>query len=163
LPFLESRFEERLPRDAGDIAHHVVVYRFGPAVETLLQRLRAGNVPALVVEIDETAARAGLESGQRVVFVRSDEDALDVCRLGAVGGLRRCELRIAPGSAASGRTLGELGVGARSGAVVVGQWSRSRLSARCTSSTRVEPGAILELVGSGEALEQACKILGVSP
>lgn len=241
LPFLESRFEERLPRDAGDIEHHVVVYRFGPAVETLLQRLRASNVPALVVEIDETAARAGLESGQRVIFVRSDEDALDVCRLGdaralvangrdqenaaltlrarqmgftgeiyafveepahrkpmelagvtaaytprhiiaaalaahasdvisprlpgidAIGGLRRCELRIAAGSAAAGRTLGELGVGARSGAVVVGQWSRSRLHARCTAATRVEPGAILELVGSGEALDQACRILGASP
>ncbi|HYU26986.1 MAG TPA: TrkA family potassium uptake protein, partial [Thermoanaerobaculia bacterium] len=81
LPFLESRFEERLPRDAGDIEHHVVVYRFGPAVETLLQRLRASNVPALVVEIDETVARSVLEGGQRVVFVRSDEDALDVCRL----------------------------------------------------------------------------------
>jgi len=241
LPFLETRFEERLPRDAGDIAHHVVIYRFGPAVEALLQRLRANNVPALVVEVDESAARTVMESGQRVVFVRSDEDALDVCRLSdaralvangrdqenaaltlrarqmgftgeiyafveepahrkpmelagvtaaytprhiiaaalaahasdvisprlpgidAIGGLRRCELRIVPGSAAAGRTLAELGVGARSGAVVVGQWSRSRLNPRCTASTRVEPGAILELVGSGDALDRACKLLGCAP
>jgi Trk K+ transport system NAD-binding subunit len=241
VPYLESRFEERLPRDPGDIAHHVVVYRFGPPVETLLQRLRANNVPALVVETDEAAARAVLEGGQRVVFVRSDEDALDVCRistaralvangrdqenaaltlrarqmgftgeiyafveepahrrpmelagvtaaytprhiiaaalashasdvisprlpgLGAIAGLHRCELRVAPGSAAAGRTLGELGVGAKCGAVVVGQWSRSRLSARCTASTRVEPGAILELVGSAEALEEACGMLGAAP
>jgi len=241
LPFLESRFEERLPRDAGDIAHHVVVYRFGPAVETLLQRLRVNNVPALVVEVDEAAARAVMESGQRVVFVRSDEDALDVCKLSearalvangrdqenaaltlrarqrgftgeiyafveepahrkpmelagvtaaytprhiiaaalaahasdvisprlpgidAIDGLRRCELRIAPGNPAAGRTLGELGVGARSGAVVVGQWSRSRLHARCVAATRVESGAILELVGTAESLNAACGILGASP
>jgi Trk K+ transport system NAD-binding subunit len=241
LPFLESRFEERLPRDAGDIAHHVVVYRFGPPVEALLQRLRASNVPALVVETDEGNARALLESGQRIVFVRSDEDALDVCRLAdaralvangrdqenaaltlrarqmgftgeiyafveepahrkpmelagvtaaytprhiiaaalaahasdvisprlpgisAIAGLRRCEVRITPSSAAAGRTLGELGVGEKSGAVVVGQWKGSRLHARCLAATRVEPGAILELVGTSEALEQACKILGAAP
>jgi len=241
LPLLESRFEERLPRDAGDLAHHVVVYRFGPPVETLLQRLRANNVPALVVETEESAARAVMESGQRVVFVRSDDDALDVCRLAharalvangldqenaaltlrarqmgfageiyafveepahrkpmelagvtaaytprhiiaaalashasdvisprlpgldAIAGLRRCELRVVPGSAAAGRTLGELGVGAKSGAVVVGLWSRSRLHARCTASTRVEAGAILELVGSSEALDEACRLLGCAP
>jgi Trk K+ transport system NAD-binding subunit len=241
LPYLESRFEERVPREAGEISHHVVVYRFGPPVETLLQRLRTNNVPALVVETDETAARAVMESGQRVVFVRSDEDALDVCHLaearalvvngrdqenaaltlrarqkgfageiyafveepahrrpmelagvtaaytprhivaaalashasdvisprlpglGAVAGLRRCELRVLPGSVAAGRTLGEIGVGAKSGAVVVGQWSRSRLQARCTAATRVEAGAILELVGPAEALEAACRILGAAP
>lgn len=241
LPYLESRFEERIPREAGDIDHHVVVYRFGPPVETLLQRLRTNNVPALVVETDETAARAVMESGQRVVFVRSDEDALDVCRLAdaralvangrdqenaaltlrarqmgfsgeiyafveepahrrpmelagvtaaytprhiiaaalaahasdvisprlpgldAIDGLRRCELRVVPGSAAAGRTLGELGIGARSGAIVVGLWSRSRLHARCTASTRIEPGAILELVGAAEELDAACKLLGGAP
>src|ERR1700692_4855841 len=58
IPFLEERFEERLPRDAGDIANHVVIYRFGPAVETLLQRLKHDAVPSLVVETDEVAARA---------------------------------------------------------------------------------------------------------
>src|ERR1043165_6649685 len=198
LPFLESRFEERLPREAGDIAHHVVVYRFGPPVEALLQRLRANNVPSLVVETDEGNARALLETGQRIVFVRSDEDALDVCRLAearalvangrdqenaaltlrarqsgfagesyafvegpaprkpmelagvtaaytprhiiaaalaahasdvisprlpgidAIGGLRRCEVRVTPSSVAAGRTLGELGVRAGSRGAGVG-------------------------------------------
>jgi Trk K+ transport system NAD-binding subunit len=241
IPFLETRFEERLPRAAGDISQHVVVYRFGPAVETLLQRLRMNNVPALVVEVDEAAARTVLEGGQRVVFTRSDEDALDVCNLAAaralvangrdqenaaltlrarqmgfageiyafveepahrkpmelagvtaaytprhiiaaalaahasdaisprlpgvedIAGLKRCELRISPSSPAAGRSIGGLDLGARSGAVVVGQWSRSRLHARCTAATRIEPGAILELVGDAHALETACEILGASP
>src|SRR6202521_6193674 len=81
IPFLEERFEEKLPRTPGKIANHVVVYRYGPAVETLLQRLASNGVPSLVVETDEAAARAVLEHEQRVVFCRAEEDALDVCRL----------------------------------------------------------------------------------
>jgi Trk K+ transport system NAD-binding subunit len=81
IPFLEERFEEKLPRDAGDITNHIVIYRFGPAVETLLQRLKHDAIPSLVVETDEAAARTVLEQEQRVVFTRAEEDALDVCRL----------------------------------------------------------------------------------
>src|SRR5712692_4583753 len=82
VPFLEERFERRLPRVAPRITGHVVVFRYGPPVEALLQRLKAGGVPSVVVETDETAARAVLERGQAVVFSRTEEDALDVCRLG---------------------------------------------------------------------------------
>jgi Trk K+ transport system NAD-binding subunit len=82
VPFLEERFEERVPRTAdAKLANHVVVWRFGPAVETLLQRLRKNNVASLVVEIDEAQARAVMESKQPVVFTRNEEDALDVCRI----------------------------------------------------------------------------------
>jgi Trk K+ transport system NAD-binding subunit len=82
VPFLEERFEEKVPRTAdAKLANHVVVYRFGPAVEMLLQRLKSHAVSSLVVEIDEAQARAVMESGQSVVFTRSEEDALDVCRL----------------------------------------------------------------------------------
>ena len=82
VPFLEERFEERVPRAPDPkLANHVVVWRFGPAVETLLQRLRAKNVPSLVVEVDEAQARAVMESRQPVVFTRNEEDALDVCLL----------------------------------------------------------------------------------
>lgn len=82
VPFLEERFEERVPRAADPrLANHVVVWRFGPAVETLLERLRRNSVASLVVEVDEAQARAVMESGQPIVFTRSEEDALDVCRL----------------------------------------------------------------------------------
>ncbi|HEX9405686.1 MAG TPA: NAD-binding protein, partial [Thermoanaerobaculia bacterium] len=87
IPFLEERFEERLPREAGEISNHIVIYRFGPAVETLMQRLKRDAVPLLVVETDEAAARAVLEMAQRVVFSRAEEDALDVCRLGSARAL----------------------------------------------------------------------------
>jgi Trk K+ transport system NAD-binding subunit len=81
VPFLEERFERRVPRVAPRLHNHVVVYRYGPAVETLLQRLASHNVASIVVETDEAAARAVLERGQAVVFSRAEEDALDICRL----------------------------------------------------------------------------------
>lgn len=235
VPFLEERFEERVPRTASDkLANHVIVFRFGPAVETLLRRLRTENVPTLVVETDESRARAVLEQQQAVVFTRSDEDALDVCRLmqaralvtngddrenaamilrarqlgftreiyafvedpthrkpmelaGAtavytprhivaaalaahgsdrlsprlpglesVDGIVRREVRVHSTSPLAGRPLGD----ANLPATIVGIWNRSRLITRCTKDTLLEAGAVLELVGTHDALEESAHILG---
>lgn len=82
IPFLEERFEEKVPRVASDKTRdHVVVFGFSPTVETLLVRLREANVPTLVVETNEQTARAVMEREQPVVFTRSDEDALTAARL----------------------------------------------------------------------------------
>lgn len=84
VPFLEERFEEKVPRVASDrLNDHVIVYGFGPTVETLLQRLAAEHVPALVVETDEETARGVMERRQAVIFTRVDEDALEAARLHA--------------------------------------------------------------------------------
>jgi Trk K+ transport system NAD-binding subunit len=239
VPFLEERFEERLPRIADDKLHdHVIVYRYGPAVETLVQRLRERGVRTLVAETDEAQARAVLEHDIDVVFSRSDEEILDVCRLsqaraivangrdeenagvilrarqlgfkkdvfafvedpahrmpmelaGATSaytprhivaaalaahasdiisprlpgldkltGMHRREIRVMDGSPVAGKTLAEVDLTGRSGTVVVGQWCRSRLDTECTSTTRIQPGAILELVGDEASLERACEIVG---
>lgn len=238
VPFLEERFERRVPRVAPQIGDHVIVYRYGPAVETLLQRLRDGGVASLVAETDEAAARAVLERDQQVVFSRAEEDVLDACRLGAaralvanardeenaaiilrarqlgfrgevyafveepahrkpmelagataaytprhivaaalaahaseaisprliggddIPGIERRELRVPPTSAIAGRTLGEVNLGGETGAVVVGQWMRSRLEGNCGASMAVEAGAILELVGERAALERAAALTG---
>lgn len=88
LPYLAERFEQRLPREADrELSNHVIVYRHGPAVETLLQRLGMHGIPALIAETDETSAREALDRGEHVVFSRSDDDILDVCRLGAARAL----------------------------------------------------------------------------
>jgi Trk K+ transport system NAD-binding subunit len=88
LPFFAERFEQRLPRVAdAKLEGHVIVYRFGPAVEMLLLRLRDHDVPTLVAETDEAQARNVLERGQSVVFSRSDDDILDACRLTAARAL----------------------------------------------------------------------------
>jgi Trk K+ transport system NAD-binding subunit len=238
VPFLEERFERRVPRVAPKMSDHVVVYRYGPTVETLLQRLAFHGVASIVVETDEPAARAVLERRQAVVFSRAEEDALDLCRLndaralvangrdeenaaitlrarqmgfrgeiyafveepahrkpmelaGATaaftprhivaaalaahasekisprlpGGemlehLHRRELRIPASSPLAGKTLGDSAFGAATGAVVVGQWMRNRLDARCDAAMRIEPGSILEVVGDEAALERAAVLAG---
>ena len=82
VPFLEERFEERLPRRAPDgLSGHVIVYRYGPAVEMLLDHLRSAKVPALVVERDEKVARSLIDQKIPVVFGREEEDSLDLCNL----------------------------------------------------------------------------------
>src|SRR5437016_3860532 len=238
VPFMEEQFERLLPRTAPKMSEQVVVFRYGPAVEALLQRLKVGGIPSLVVEIDETVARAVLERELAVVFSRTEEDALDVCRLGAARALvangtdeqnasivlrarqmgfrrdvfafveepahrkpmelagatavytprhivaaalaahasdrisprlpgaeaipsvHRREMRVPASSPLAGRTLGQTGLGAESGAIVVGQWTRSRLHARCDAAMRIEPGALLEMVGTDESLDRAAVLIG---
>lgn len=239
LPLLAERFEQRLPRAADPrLVEHVIVYRFGPAVETLLTRLRAKSIATLVAETDESQARVVLDRGENVVFSRSDDDILDVCRLqtaralvangrdeenagvilrarqmgfrgdifafvedpthrkpielagatsaytprhiiaaalaahasdvlsprlpgiDAIRGLQRRELRVASDSPLAGKTIGESNIGAESGAVIVGQWCSSKLQTRCTSDMRIEPGAVLEIVGDAESIDRAAALIG---
>ena len=235
IPFLEERFEERLPRTADDKLHdHVIVYRYGPAVETLVQRLQERGVRTLVAETDEQQARTVQERKLDVVFSRSDEDILDGCRLRAaraivangrdeenagvilrarqlgfrgeiyafvedpahrmpmelagatsaytprhivaaalaahasdiisprlpgldkLSGVQRREIRVAEDSPVSGRTIAE----AELGAVVVGQWNRSRLDIECHDAMTIHGGAILELVGDEASLARAADRIG---
>jgi Trk K+ transport system NAD-binding subunit len=237
VPFLEERFERRVPRIAPRMANHVIVYRYGPAVETLLQRLADHDVASIVVETDEGAARAVLERGFPAVFSRAEEDALDVCRLpharalvangrdeenaalilrarqmgfrgeifafveepahrkpmelaGATAAytprhivaaalaahasdrisprlpgaedlpLERREIRVAATSPLAGVTLAASNLGAATGAIVVGQWMRNRLHARCDAAMVIEPGAILEIVGDTASLDRAAAVIG---
>lgn len=240
IPFLEERFEEKVPRVPGPIDDHVIIYRYGPAVESLLHKLTDSGVPALVVETDEAAARAVLEQKQRVVFSRTEEDALDVCRLASaralvanardeenasiilrarqmgfrgdvvalvedpahrrpielagataaytprhiiaaalaahasdritpslpgvesLTGLERRDVRVPPTSPVAGLTLREAAIGERTGAIVVGQWSRNRLLSRCNAGMRIDPGARLELLGTRDALTAAAALIGTS-
>src|SRR5437763_1260554 len=82
IPFLESRFEVRLPQGVkGDLSGHVVIYRYGPAVETLLGELAIAGVPTLVLEEEDGLARRLFEAGQRVLHRPLDDAALRAARL----------------------------------------------------------------------------------
>lgn len=82
IPFLEERFETRLPQEApADLEGHAVIYRYGPAVETLLAELSTAEVPVLVLEPDEAVARRLFEEGQPVVNRALGEGALRGARL----------------------------------------------------------------------------------
>jgi Trk K+ transport system NAD-binding subunit len=81
IPFLEERFEARLPTSAPKVSEHVVIYRYGAAVATLLEKLERSGVPAVVVEEDASAARRLLEKGRSVFHGRLDDGALKKARL----------------------------------------------------------------------------------
>ena len=83
IPFLEERFEVRLPQRAdARLEGHAIVYRYGPAVETLLDELAGAGVPTLVLEPDDALARRLFERGQKVVSRGLDDDGLEAVRLG---------------------------------------------------------------------------------
>lgn len=87
LPFLEQRFEVRLPRRFEKAAGRIVIYRHGPAVETLLEQLDQKNVPYVVIEEDEGVARSLLERGCTVVWCPEGEDPLAAVPLAGASGL----------------------------------------------------------------------------
>jgi citrate synthase len=57
LPFFAERFEQRLPRTAdAKLAEHVIVYRYGPAVEMLLHTRQQPDEPSVPINIDGAIA-----------------------------------------------------------------------------------------------------------
>lgn len=82
IPFLEERFEARLPQEIPrDLDHHAIVFRHGPPVESLLAELKAARVPALVLEPDETTARRLFERGELVLHRQLEGGGLESCHL----------------------------------------------------------------------------------
>ena len=57
IPFLEERFETRLPKEASKAKNHVVIFDYGPAVATLLTELEQANIATVVIDEDEADAR----------------------------------------------------------------------------------------------------------
>ncbi len=87
LPFLESRFESRIPTELPRLSGSLVVYGFGPSVASLLVEANARGVSTLVVEPDEHQARVALEEGHRVVHLRFTEATHDVARLASAAAI----------------------------------------------------------------------------
>ncbi|HXO41462.1 MAG TPA: NAD-binding protein [Thermoanaerobaculia bacterium] len=240
IPFLEERFEVRLPQESPrDMAHHVVIYRHGPAVETLISELTAARVPTLVLEPDEAAARRLHEGGLHVVHRGQVDGALAAARLDRARALivngtddenaaailearqlgfggpllalvedpyhrrpmmlagataaftprhilgaalaARASARISPRLAGvqqlgrnllvaevkvteqsplAGMTLEEAGIGARTGATVIGQWRGGELTMPSGGGWRLEPDGILVVVGSHDSIEKLGELAG---
>lgn len=82
IPFLEERFEVRLPLEApADLEDHALIFRYGPAVESLLEELAGAGVPTLVLEGDDARARRLSEAGQTVCHRDLGRAALQAARL----------------------------------------------------------------------------------
>jgi Trk K+ transport system NAD-binding subunit len=240
IPFLEERFETRLPKQpVRDLTGHAVIYRYGPAVETLLAELAAARVPTLVLEPEEAVARRLFEQGQRLLFRGLGDGGLQAARLdraraliangsddenaalilsarqlgyggtilalveeplhrrpmmlaganavytprhilGAalaarasahisprVAGVQQlgrhleiAEVRVQPQSLLAGQTLGGSEIGARTGAMVIGQWIGGELVVKSGAAERIEPGGILVAAGSRRSIERLNDLAG---
>jgi Trk K+ transport system NAD-binding subunit len=73
-----------------------------------------------------------------------------------IEGLLRRELRVHAACPLVGKTLREASLPA----VVVGMWVRSHLITRCSPEARIEAGAVLELVGTADSLDESARRLG---
>ncbi len=76
IPFIEERFEARLPRQAPKLTDHVVIYRFGPLVETLTEELIRSGMPLLIIEHDANVVRSLLERKLPVIYADAVSTAL---------------------------------------------------------------------------------------
>lgn len=81
IPFLEDRFEASLPRRAPKMKDHVVIYRYGAAVETLVDDLTEAGVPLVVLEGSAQKARRLMNARVRVVFEESLGDGMEFVSL----------------------------------------------------------------------------------
>ena len=76
IPFLEERFETRLPKEIPRLKNHVVIFDYGPPVATLLTELEQADIDTVVIEEDPADARRLVEQGHRVIYGNLDEGVL---------------------------------------------------------------------------------------
>ena len=87
IPFLEERFETKLPKESANAKNHVVIFDYGPAVATLITELEQANIATVIIDEDESDARHLLEQGHRVIYGNLDEGVLEKSNLSAARAL----------------------------------------------------------------------------
>lgn len=87
IPFLEERFETKLPKESANAKNHVVIFDYGPAVATLITELEQTNIPTVIIDEDEDEARHLLEQGHQVIYGNLDEGVLEKANLSAARAL----------------------------------------------------------------------------
>ncbi|MBL8251262.1 MAG: NAD-binding protein [Candidatus Competibacter sp.] len=74
LPYIEERFEVRLPHVLPPMADRVLFYRYGPALDLLLEEFQRLQTGFVILEEDMALARSLRDRGYPVVFGNLDED-----------------------------------------------------------------------------------------
>ncbi len=74
LPYIEERFEQRLPHALPPMAGRVLFYRYGPALDSLLEEFQRLGSAFVILEEDMLLARSLRDRGYSVVFGNLDED-----------------------------------------------------------------------------------------
>lgn len=75
LPYFEEQFEVRLQHVLPPMAGKVLFYRYGPAIESVLEEFTSTKTPFVIFEEDMTLARNLRDRGYDVVFGKLSEDA----------------------------------------------------------------------------------------
>ena len=233
LPYIEERFELRLPRALPPMTGRVLFYRYGPALDSLLEEFQRVDSPFVIFEEDMQLARGLRDRGYPIVFGNLDEDpgilagvaqaravvtnaddhanatCILVVReqgfdgpvyaladdplyrppmlkvgasavftpthvLGAAlaarastrisppaeglhllgGQVDLVEFRVRPDSPLADQSLGVLKLRERYGVTVIGQWRGGHFAIAKGPEMRIEPGAILVVVGAQAGLAQ---------
>ncbi len=233
LPYIEERFEMRLPHVLPPMEGRVLFYRYGPALDSLLEEFQRTSSAFVIFEEDMPLARSLRDRGYPIVFGNLDEDpgilagvaqaravvtnagdhASAICILvvreqgfegpvyaladnplyrppmlkvgasavftpthvlGAALAARAStrisppaeglhllgarvdlvEFRVRPDSPLAGQSLDGLKLRERYGVTVLGQWRGGRFAIAKGPGMRIEPGAILVVVGAQTSLAQ---------
>ncbi len=81
LPYFEEQFEVRLQHVLPMMAGQVLFYRYGPAIESLLEEFKRVKSPFVIFEEDMELARNLRDRGYNVVFGKLAEDPSVLARV----------------------------------------------------------------------------------
>ena len=81
LPYVEERFEVRLQHLLPPMGGKVLFYRYGPAIESLVEDFNSTNSPFVIFEEDMTLARSLRDRGYDVVFGKLADDPQALARV----------------------------------------------------------------------------------
>ena len=74
LPYFEERFEARLPRLLPPMTDQVLFFRYGPAIDSLIEEFQRLGSAFVILEEDVVLARSLRDRGYQVVIGTLDED-----------------------------------------------------------------------------------------
>ncbi|HRF63113.1 MAG TPA: NAD-binding protein [Candidatus Competibacter sp.] len=74
LPYIEERFEMRLPHILPPMTDRVLFYGYGPAIDSLLEEFQQADSPFVIFEEDMALARNLRDRGYQVIYGKLDED-----------------------------------------------------------------------------------------
>ena len=77
-PLVEERYEGQLMHTLPNVDDAVVIYNYGPEVDSLMLEFDSRHLPIVVIEEDETVARRLHARGERVVHASLMEEDLDL-------------------------------------------------------------------------------------
>jgi Trk K+ transport system NAD-binding subunit len=81
LPYFEEQFEVRLQHMLPPMAGKVLFYRYGPAIESVLEEFKRTDSPFVIFEEDMELARNLRDRGYNVVFGKLAEDPSVLARV----------------------------------------------------------------------------------